>query len=126
VAFSLSGLHRLLSNRLYTGKVVHKRLGKIYDGQHDRVISDDLFEAVQIQLSQRFKEQKSRKCYTLQENLLKGIFYSETGEGFKYSNSKKHQKRFNYYYVKGTYLPAEQIEAQVIQALAFLDGSGKL
>ena len=121
VAFSLSGLHRLLSNRLYTGKIVHKRLGKIYDGQHEAIISDELFEAVQTQLSQRFKHNEARKAYTCQENLLKGIFYTETGECFKYSNAKKHQKRFNYYYVKGTCLPAEQIEAQVLQALAFLD-----
>jgi hypothetical protein len=76
---------------------------------------------VQTQLSQRFKHNEARKCYTFQENLLKGIFYTETGEGFKYSNAKKQQKRFNYYYVKGTYLPAEQIDAQVIQALAFLE-----
>ena len=115
-AFSLSGLHRL-----YTGKTVHKRLGKIYDGQHEAIISDDLFEAVQLKLSQRFKEKESRKAYTFQENLLKGIFYTESGEGFKYSNAKKQQKRFNYYYVKGCCLPAEQIDAQVIQALAFLE-----
>jgi hypothetical protein len=80
-----------------------------------------LFEQVQTQLKQRFKHNEARKCYTFQENLLKGIFYTETGECFKYSNAKKQQKRFNYYYVKGTCLPAEQIEAQVLQALAFLE-----
>jgi DNA invertase Pin-like site-specific DNA recombinase len=121
IAFSTTGLHRILSNPLYTGKVVHKRLGKIYDGQHDRIISDELFEQVQTQLKQRFKHNEARKCYTFQENLLKGIFYTETGERFKYSNSKKHQKRFNYYAAKGCCLPAEQIDEQVIQALAFLE-----
>ena len=32
-----------------------------------------------------------------------------------------HQKRFNYYAVKGCYLPAEQIDEPVLQALAFLN-----
>jgi hypothetical protein len=32
-----------------------------------------------------------------------------------------HQKRFNYYAVKGCYLPAEQIDEQVLQGLAFLN-----
>ena len=76
---------------------------------------------MQSQLKQRFKHNEARKCYTFQENLLNGIFYTEAGERFKYSNAKKQQKRFNYYYVKGCCLPAEQIDAQVIQALAFLE-----
>ncbi|MCS6267030.1 MAG: recombinase family protein [Vampirovibrio sp.] len=121
VSFSTSGLHRILSNPLYTGKIVHKRLGKVYEGQHEPIISEAVFEQVQNQLKQRFKDNEARKVYTLQTNLLKGVFYTEAGELFKYSNAKKHQKRFNYYAVKGCYLPAEQIDEQVLQGLAFLN-----
>lgn len=48
VSFSRGALFHLLRNRLYRGEIPHK--GQSHPGQHDAIVSDDLFEAVQAQL----------------------------------------------------------------------------
>ncbi|MFM6932187.1 MAG: recombinase family protein [Novosphingobium sp.] len=49
IPFARGSLFHLLKNPIYVGKIVHK--GKIYDGEHDPVIDQDLWDRVQVQLA---------------------------------------------------------------------------
>ncbi|HET6352267.1 MAG TPA: recombinase family protein, partial [Coriobacteriia bacterium] len=44
-------IHQMLKNPVYTGRIRHK--GVVYDGNHDPLVSDELFEAVQEVFSPR-------------------------------------------------------------------------
>ena len=48
VAFSRGALFHLLRNRLYRGEISHKR--QTYPSQHKAIVSEALFEAVQVWL----------------------------------------------------------------------------
>ena len=48
VVFSRGALFHLLRNRLYRGEIPHK--GQTYPGQHEAIVSEALFEAVQVRL----------------------------------------------------------------------------
>lgn len=67
-------VHRLLTNPLYIGKVVHK--GKWYEGQHEAIIDQALWEAVQVTM--QTQDQKSRHRWQ-QPYLLKGLVQSSEG-----------------------------------------------
>jgi len=53
-----SAVQRILSNPVYTGRIVSK--GETYQGSFEPLIGNELFEAVQKQLTQRSKPRKSR------------------------------------------------------------------
>lgn len=120
IDFDTDIIHKILKNVVYIGKIAHKRIGKIYDGQHEAIISKELFDEVQNELKKRFNSREERKVYTRNSYILKDNFFSSNGQQFKFSNSKNHNMRFNYYYTKGCCLPAEQIDEQITNALAFL------
>lgn len=46
--FGKNSLHSLLTNRLYIGKITYR--DEVYDGQHEAIVDDGLFELVQKQL----------------------------------------------------------------------------
>ncbi len=46
--FDKASLHKLLTNPILTGKITHK--GDIYEGEHEAIIEQDLFDKVQAQL----------------------------------------------------------------------------
>ena len=47
--FSRGNLYQALQNPIYRGKVAHK--GQVYDGEHDAIISEHLWDQVQAQLA---------------------------------------------------------------------------
>jgi site-specific DNA recombinase len=47
-SFGRGALYHLLQNRVYLGEVVHK--GVSYPGEHERIIDDELWRAVQTRL----------------------------------------------------------------------------
>lgn len=47
-AFSKGALYHLLKNRIYLGETTHK--GKVYPGEHDAIVAQELFDAVQTVL----------------------------------------------------------------------------
>jgi len=47
--FDKASLHKLLTNQIYTGKIIHK--GDLYDGEHEAIIDQALFDKVQAQLA---------------------------------------------------------------------------
>ena len=94
--FTKSGLHRLLRNVTYTGKVSYK--GTLYEGQHDAVVGAQLWQRVQEVLRDNYRAgaREGRNRYGA---LLQGLLRcTSCGTGMGHScTQKKDGKRYRYY-----------------------------
>jgi DNA invertase Pin-like site-specific DNA recombinase len=112
--FHIARLHWLLTRKVYIGMIEHYRNKKVYQGVHEPIVDKELFEAVQEQLGRRYEKNEERKKYLYSQGLLHSKFFTADNRIFKFSNSKKSERRFNYYYIKGENgicLPVEQIDS---------------
>ena len=92
--FSKNTLYNLLTNVVYTGRV--KFEGKLYPGEHERVVGDDLFNRVQAQLNRAGRGGKRRR--NKHSGLLKGILRCNCcGAGMTHTYAKKKQTLYRYY-----------------------------
>lgn len=93
--FSRGALYGLLQNPAYIGKISHK--GIIHDGQHDAIIPQVLWDAVQ----EKLKEQASCPegvLRTQNRNLLAGRLFDERGAPYSpVFTNKKNKKQYRYY-----------------------------
>lgn len=87
-------LYHILSNKVYLGKIVHKN--KEYDGLHEPIISEELFNDVQNLLKANSVE---RKHATNAKNgsLLTGLLYDDIGNKMSPSASNANNKNYRYY-----------------------------
>ena len=69
-SMGLNGVHKLLMNPFYTGVVVYK--GVQYDGQHEAIISQSLFQKVQVMLDMRNQSGERKRKHP---HYLKGSLY---------------------------------------------------
>ena len=112
IPFERGGVAALLRNRTYVGEVIHK--GRYFPGQHDPIVTYELFEAVQAALSGR-----ARNAGTTALNgdaLLKGLLYDGLGNRMMPSLAKKNGARYRYYAsvpARGTEVAASQDRARV-------------
>ncbi len=118
-------LYQILGNPLYIGKVRHK--GEIYDGLHDSIIDQELFDAVQEKLSANTQVRKNG--FIKSGSLLKGLLYDCDGIIYSPTYTVKKGNRYSYYisqnliqyrdHPKGTMarIPAHEIEKTVTDAL---------
>jgi DNA invertase Pin-like site-specific DNA recombinase len=90
-------LYHLLQNRIYLGEVVHK--GVSYPGEHERIIDEELWSAVQARLqANRGVRRRSR----LQTGcLLTGLIFDERGKLMSPTYSVRRGKRYRYYVSRG-------------------------
>lgn len=105
----VSALHRLLHEKLYLGMIENKRTGQAFKGQHEAIISKDLWAKVQSKL----KENNNCTNHTRSRNnnLLTGKLFDANGTIFtNQANSKNKATRRHYYSTKGLFLPTEQID----------------
>jgi site-specific DNA recombinase len=123
VPFMRGALYWLLSNRIYVGLTVHK--GTAYAGEHDAIVSQELFDAVQAKLAERTNPQSpnaSRKVVSL----LAGMIRDLAGRPMSPSHSYNHGRRYRYYVsnlndnrdAPALRLPAGELDAAVRQELA--------
>ncbi|WP_319801113.1 recombinase family protein [Sphingobium sp. B2D3C] len=93
IAFSRGALSHLLGNAIYRGKVVHKRA--VYDGQHDAIIDEALWDAVQRQR----EEGRNNPTYkrSPKRSLLTGLIHDGEGRKMSPSHTAKAGKRYRYY-----------------------------
>lgn len=68
----VSSLKKMLTNKLYYGVIVYH--GKEYEGQHEPIISKDLFDKAQARLKETAKESKYKTAF-MSNNLLSGIIW---------------------------------------------------
>jgi site-specific DNA recombinase len=116
-------VYRILTNRVFLGEAVHK--GNSYPGEHDAIITQAQWDAVQaiLKINPRIRINRSRNTTA---PLLRGLIFDSDGNAMSPSHSRgRSGKRYRYYVsqslLKGPMqerpaiarLPAGQIEAAV-------------
>ena len=97
-AFSRGALYHLLSNPIYMGEIRHKH--DRHPGQHEAVISRELWERVQQQLRTRAaRHGEGRKTEAVQSPLA-GKLVDESGEPLYVQGAAKGERRYRYYVSK--------------------------
>ena len=125
VPLSRGMLYRLLSNPVYIGRVSHK--DTTYEGQHDGIIPQDLWEAVQRKLADN-RANRSSRTNASHPSLLAGLLYDEIGDRLTPTHANNHGRRYRFYishrlttqqrqYNDGWRLPAAELEQTVLSAL---------
>ena len=126
--FHRGHLYQILSNPLYIGKVRHK--DKVYEGEQEALISQDLWDAVQTKLKSNAPN-RTRQKNTKTISLLKGLLFDQTGDRLGPSHHKKSGRSYSYYISRrlikgekddgtGWRLPAKEIEGHVLKLLTTL------
>lgn len=125
-------LHRMLSNRIYRGEIVHK--DQSYPGSHDPIVDQDLWDRAQATLATNRFDRKTA-VDSKNPSLLAGLLYDEQGGRMTPSHAVKAHKRYRYYVSQalikqgmdletntvGRRLPAGDIEHLVVHRVgAFL------
>lgn len=125
-SFSRGALYTLLRNPVYIGKVSHK--GKVYPGQHEPLLDEQLWNDVQDQLE---KNRSKAKCRSAAKapSLLAGLLFDSKGNAMSPTHATKGKKRYRYYisqavlkYEEGEggsvlRVPATNVESVVIDQL---------
>lgn len=122
-------LNHLLKNRTYVGEINHH--DKSYPGEHEALLSQDLFDAVQVHLAAN-----AQVCHvqrSANRTLLVGKLFDDRGNRMSPTYSVKKGVRYRYYICRllvegrqseaGTLhrIPAAEIEERLVQALKALD-----
>lgn len=120
-------MYAILQNPIYIGKIRHK--GKTYEGQHDAIIPEDLWNEVQELLKNGGYATRGISK-PQQTNLLKGILFDCDGTRYSPVRAKKGEKKAYRYYIsqnllqfrdhpKGVMarLPAHELEQTIGQAI---------
>jgi hypothetical protein len=126
-SFGRGALYHLLQNRIYLGEVVHK--GVSYPGEHERIIDEGLWSAVQARL---LANRGARRRSRLQTGaLLTGLIFDSRGNAMSPTYSVRRGKRYSYYVSCGllrgvrkedagshSRVGAEELERLVVEVLA--------
>jgi site-specific DNA recombinase len=93
--FSRGALYSLLSNPIYVGAIRHKN--EHHPGQHEAIVSRDLWERVQQQLRSRTVRQGEGRKTEAPSSPLAGKLFDERGEPLYVQGAAKGQRRYRYY-----------------------------
>jgi site-specific DNA recombinase len=121
--FSRGHLHRILTNPVYIGKIVHK--GTVHDGLHEAIISQDIWDRAQTLLEDNAGT-RTKKTNTNTSLILAGRLEDTEGRPLVPHYTKAHGKRYRYYVSRdlktgehdsGWRIPAKTIEPIVLSLL---------
>jgi hypothetical protein len=97
-AFSRGALYHLLSNPIYIGEIPHKKTR--YAGQHEALISRDVWDRVQLLLRSKTRRQH-QSCQTdAPQSPLTSKLFDENGEPLDVQGAAKGKRRYRYYVSK--------------------------
>lgn len=96
--FMRGALYHLLSNPVYVGEIRHK--SERHPGQHEALISRDLWDRVQTQLRSKARRQFENRETAATRSPLTGKLYDESGEPLYVQGAAKGQRRYRYYVSK--------------------------
>ena len=94
IPFRRGSLFYLLKNPVYRGKIVHK--GNVFDGEHEAIVDEDLWERVQAQLAEKAPPRKRPKNDRNQA-LLNGIITDPEGRPVVPTYAMKGTRRYAFY-----------------------------
>jgi DNA invertase Pin-like site-specific DNA recombinase len=92
--YSRGALYHLLNNRIYIGETVHRK--ESYVGQHEAIVSQDLWNKVAALLRQNDQSNRNGKSHAT-PSLLSGKLFDTSGVRFTPTHSLKNGKRYRYY-----------------------------
>src|ERR1700741_4822951 len=93
IRFGVGPLAHLLKNRFYIGEVHYR--GEIYCGEHEPILSRDLFEAVQAKLAANAVDRQVRLKGSA--TLLTGRLFDDRGNRMSPTHANKRGVRYRYY-----------------------------
>jgi DNA invertase Pin-like site-specific DNA recombinase len=94
IPFRRGSLFYLLKNPVYRGKIVHK--GQVYEGEHEAIVPEELWDAVQAQLNEKAPPRKRPKNDP-QAALLRGLLTDPHGRPMVPTYATKRSRRYAYY-----------------------------
>lgn len=124
VCFGRGPLGIMLQNPVYIGKVSHK--GLVHNGEHEAIIDDDTFAAVQDTVRRNNRE-KVVGTRTARPSLLTGMLTDPDGRPMSPDRAKKGAKTYCYYATRTKpgedktrlwRFPANEIDKVVINAIS--------
>lgn len=130
VPFERAGLHYLLTNPVYAGRIRHRAL--IHEGQHPAIIDPETWGKVQFHLRDGAVRQRGKAGSGSNSTLLAGKLVDETGDRLTPSHANKKGRRYRYYVSNrmingvgkdassdtgGWRLPAKVLEDQIASAV---------
>jgi site-specific DNA recombinase len=131
VAFSRGALFHLLRNRLYRGKIPHR--DQCYPGQHEAIVSEALFEAVQARLNSQTQRRAASGDKRVASSPLTGRISDADGQPMSPSFAYGSKGRLYRYYVSAPLqqgqrrpandphprrIPAQHLEETLSRAIA--------
>ena len=112
---SKMSMHRILRDKVYIGQIENKKEGTFAKGEHEPIISTELFNRVQIALVNNANN-KSQSTHA--PNILTGKLFNHNGVKFiNQRTSGKCKKTAYYYATKGFYLTAGRVDEIVIKTI---------
>ncbi|WP_072384432.1 recombinase family protein [Novosphingobium sp. NDB2Meth1] len=94
IPFARGSLFHLLKNPVYRGRIVHK--GMEYDGQHEAIVPEDLWDAVQAQLKAKAPPRRWTTNQP-QQAMLRGLLTDREGRPMVPTYGSKQARRYAYY-----------------------------
>lgn len=92
--FAKGHLYRILENKTYIGKIEHKE--KVYDGLHEAIVDEEIFDNVQKFLSaNRIKQRNSTDKKN--PSLLAGKLFDDKNNYMSPSHSNTRNRKYRYY-----------------------------
>ena len=94
IFFLKGALYHILQNKIYAGLITHK--DKVYDGEHQAIIDNEVFEKVQKLMGEN---RISKKCSLNFKNpsLLAGKIFDNNGNYMSPSHSNTRNRKYRYY-----------------------------
>jgi site-specific DNA recombinase len=133
-SISRGHIYKILSNRIYVGRITHK--GRVHEGQHKPIVSQELWDQVQRCFADRRGAFITKKARQASDALLAGKLFDDSGNRMSPSWASKGSKRWRYYVSQAALrgdksktgsivrVPAPYVEALVIEAVGKLSSGG--
>jgi site-specific DNA recombinase len=117
VPYSRGMLYRLLTNPVYRGMIVHK--GQPFAGEHEAIVSLDLWDQVQAALLGR-TQGHARRLKAKNPSLLVGLLFDGVGRAMTPNHSLKGKVRYRYYITRPELVEGDEawrVSAHDLEAL---------
>lgn len=108
-------MHRILRDKIYIGQIENKKEGTFAKGEHEPIVSNELFNRVQVALA---NNSNNKTTSTRAPNILTGKLFNHNGAKFiNQMTSGKGKRKIHYYATKGFYLTAACVDEIVVETI---------